>query len=79
MEEYTELAAACLGLPLSTQAETVEEKLSDQWRVDISSFAEIADALLVKTRPFPSELVEGVHLRQLQQHTRQKPGPHGPR
>ena len=59
MEEYLELAAACLGLPLTTQEETVVDKLMDRWGIDIDSFAEIADALLVKTRPFPSELMEG--------------------
>ena len=59
MEDYRELAADCLGLTLSAPEETVEERLADQWGVDIASFAEIADVLLVRTRPFPSGLIEG--------------------
>ena len=46
-------------MPLSTPDEVVEEQLADQWDVSIGSFAEIADALLCRTRPFPSSLIEG--------------------
>lgn len=59
MEQYIELAAACLGLPLSASEETVQEKLEDRWGVDIADFSEIADTLLTKTKPFPSPLIEG--------------------
>ena len=59
MDEYLALAAACLGMPGAAQEDEVTERLEERWGVDIAGFSEIADALLVRTRPFPSELVEG--------------------
>ena len=59
MDDYTELAAAALGLPLSTPEEIVEAGLLDRFGLDLGVWSEVVDAMLPFTPQFPSQLVPG--------------------
>ena len=59
MDEYKELAAAVMGLPLDTDEDEIESQLFDRFGVDLGSWTEIVDGLLPWTPCFPSLLVPG--------------------